>query len=94
MRTALALAVAAALFAAAGPLRAEPRTVTLEVSNMSCALCPITVKQAITKVPGVLDAKVDYDAKAAVVRFDTDRTNVEAITAATRNAGYPSRLLP
>ncbi len=85
------LVLTAALLAAASAPHAEPRTVTLEVSNMTCALCPITVKKAISKVPGVLDAKIDYDAKTAVVRFETERTSVEAITAATTNAGYPSK---
>ncbi|MGH8698301.1 MAG: heavy-metal-associated domain-containing protein [Burkholderiales bacterium] len=93
MRKPLTLVLAAALFAAAGALNAEPRTVTLEVSNMTCALCPIAVKKAITRVPGVLDAKVDYDTKTAAVRFETEKTTIDAITAATANAGYPSRPL-
>jgi mercuric ion binding protein len=93
MRKLFALGLASALFAAVNALHAEPRTVTLEVSNMTCALCPITVKKAITKVPGVLDAQVDYDTKTAVVRFETEKTTVDAITGATTNAGYPSKPL-
>ena len=42
---------------AAGPLQ----TVTLDVQNMTCAVCPITVKKALERVPGVTDAKVDFD---------------------------------
>ena len=93
MRKPLALVLAAALFAVTSALHAEPRTVTLEVSNMTCALCPITVKKAIAKVPGVLDARVDYGTKTAIVRFETEKTTVEAITAATTNAGYPAKPL-
>jgi len=93
MNKPLALVLAAALFTAGNALNAEPRSVTLEVSNMTCALCPIAVKKAITKVPGVLDAKVDYDTKTAVVRFETEKTTIDAITAATTNAGYPSKPL-
>ena len=91
MRKPLTVVLAAALFAAANAPNAEPRTVTLAVSNMTCALCPVTVKKAITKVPGVLGATVDYDTKTAVVRFETEKTTIDAITAATGNAGYPSR---
>ncbi len=87
----LSVALASLLVALSTTARAEPRTVTLEVSNMTCALCPITVKKAITRVPGVLDAKVDYDTKTAVVRFETEKTTVDAISAATGNAGYPSK---
>ena len=87
----VALALAGTLVALSNAARTEPRTVTLAVSNMSCALCPITVKKAITRVPGVLDAKVDYGSQTATVRYESTQTNVEAIAAATGNAGYPSR---
>ena len=43
------------------------QTVTLEVKNMTCAVCPITVKKALERVPGVTDAKVDFDKKTASV---------------------------
>jgi len=87
------LALASALIAFSPLALAEPRTVTLEVSNMTCAVCPITVKQALTRVPGVLAAKVDFDTKTATVRYESSQTSVEAISSATGNAGYPSRVV-
>jgi len=80
-------------FIAAAPLSGTAgasQTVTLEVKNMTCAACPITVKKAIGKVPGVANATVDYDTRSAVVTFDPSKTSVEAITRATAEAGYPS----
>lgn len=81
-----------AVLVAASPLAgvAAPQTVTLDVKNMSCAACPITVKKALMKVPGVESAKVDFDRATAMVTFDPDRTSVEALTKATGNAGFPS----
>mgnify|MGYP003416968246 CR=1 FL=1 len=32
-------------------LAAPPKTVTLDVQNMTCGLCPITVKKSLQKVP-------------------------------------------
>lgn len=83
-----------AALVAASPLAAlgATRTVTLDVRNMSCAACPITVKKALMKVPGVEAATVDFDAKTATVTFDADKTSVEALTKATGDAGYPSSL--
>lgn len=81
-----ALIAAIPLSASAGPTRA----VTLDVKNMSCAACPITVKKALMKVPGVESTTVDFEAGTAVVRFDPDKTNVEALTRATGDAGFPS----
>ena len=71
-------------------LAAEPQTVVLDVQNMTCELCPITVKKALDKVPGVAATKIDLAKKTATVKFDPERANVAALVKATTNAGYPS----
>jgi len=73
-------------------MAAEPQTVTLDVPGMTCKFCPITIKKALKKVPGVIEAKAEYKTKTATVTFDPDKTNIEALTRATANAGYPSTL--
>jgi mercuric ion binding protein len=67
-----------------------PQTVVLDVQNMTCELCPITVKKALGKVPGVADTKVDLDKRTAAVTFDPDKANVAALVKATTDAGFPS----
>jgi mercuric ion binding protein len=69
---------------------ATPQTVTLYVQNMTCPLCKITVKKALEKTSGVMEAKVDYEKKTATVRFDPDKATPQALTEATRDAGFPS----
>lgn len=71
-------------------LAATPKTVTLAVQNMTCELCPITVKKSLEKVPGVSAVTVDFDRKTAIVTYDADKAQPEALTKATTNAGYPS----
>jgi mercuric ion binding protein len=71
-------------------LAADAKAVTLDVKNMTCALCPITVKRSLEKVPGVSVVKVDFDKRTATVSYDPDKTGPEALTRATTNAGYPS----
>jgi mercuric ion binding protein len=71
-------------------LAADPQTVVLDVQNMTCELCPITVKKALDKVPGVAATKIDLAKKTATVKFDPERANVAALVKATTNAGYPS----
>jgi periplasmic mercuric ion binding protein len=68
------------------------QTVTLEVKNMTCAVCPITVKKALEKVPGVINATVNFDKKQAQVTFDDHETTVDKLREATANAGYPATL--
>jgi mercuric ion binding protein len=80
-----------ALAAAAAPLAAAPRTVTLAVDNMTCAACPITVKKAIARVDGVSKVDVSYERREAVVTFDDAKASVERIAKASADAGYPAR---
>ena len=67
------------------------KTVTLSVPGMNCDLCPITIKKAISRVPGVTSVETSYEKKEAVVTFDDSKTSIEALTKATANAGYPSK---
>lgn len=77
-------------FLIAAPASAANKTVMLAVPGMTCAVCPITVKKALNKVPGVAVVEVSFENKLAVVTFDDAKTNVEALTHATTDAGYPS----
>lgn len=70
----------------AGP----PRTVILQVQNMTCQACPIVVRKALQRVPGVSSANVDFALKTATVTFDPDRVKPVALIQATTNAGFPS----
>ena len=82
-------AILLASFASAIAL-AELKTVTLSVPGMNCDLCPLTIKKAISKVPGVSSVEASYEKKQAVVTFDDGKASVEALMKATANAGYPS----
>ncbi len=84
------LFAAVAVLVLASPVWAGPKTVTLTVSNMTCATCPLTVRMALTKVEGVSKATVDFDKKEAVVTFDDAKTTAAALIKATTDAGYPS----
>ena len=88
MNKRLALLLAAVVTTSAWA--AGNRTATLSVDNMDCAVCPITVRKALEKVPGVESAKVDFKSKLAVVAFDASKTTPEALTKATAVAGFPS----
>ena len=79
-----------AIAAVVAPVWAATQTVTLAVPGMTCAACPLTVKQAISKVDGVNKVNVSFDKREAVVTFDDAKTNVDALRKATADAGYPS----
>jgi periplasmic mercuric ion binding protein len=69
---------------------AAVRKATFVVENMTCALCPVTVKKAMERVAGVRSVEIDFDTRTATVAFDPFVTTAEAIAAASTNAGYPA----
>ena len=71
-------------------LAAAPQTAVLDIQNMTCELCPVTVKKSLEKVAGVSQARIDFAKKTATVTFDADKTSATALTKATTDAGYPS----
>jgi len=71
-----------------------PKTVILDVQNMTCDLCPITIKKSLQKVSGVSTVVIDYEKKTAAVTFDPDKATTATLTQATTNAGFPSTLHP
>jgi len=86
-KLATVIALAATL---SSPVWAGTKTVTLSVPGMDCPVCPITVKKALTKVDGVAKAEVNFDKRQAVVTFDDTNTDIEKLTKATEDAGYPA----
>jgi mercuric ion binding protein len=84
--------VFAALAACASLAMAKQQTVQLTVPTMDCATCPITIKAALTKVPGVSKVKVSYEKREAVIVYDDAKATVADLKQATENVGYPSML--
>ena len=72
---------------------APPQTATLAVENMTCGTCPIVVKKALERVPGVSATAADFDKKTATVTFDPDKASTARLTQATTEAGFPSKLI-
>lgn len=84
-------AACAALIAIAWPATAgEPKRVVLDVPSMNCSLCPLTVRKALERIPGVIEARVTYEPKRAEVTYDPEKVMPEALAKAVGDAGYPA----
>jgi mercuric ion binding protein len=88
MRNSIATLIVALMPFAA--LAATPQTAVLDVQNMTCGLCPVTVRKSLEQVPGVSQARIDFEKKTATVTFDADKSNATALVKATTDAGFPS----
>ena len=75
-----------------GIVRAEEQSVTLTVENMTCSLCPVTVRKALEKTDGVTKATVSYEQHRAVIIYDDKIIDIATLIETTTNAGFPSSL--
>jgi periplasmic mercuric ion binding protein len=84
------LMVGATFLWMSGAVAGSSQTVTLDVKNLYCDLCPVTVRKSLERVPGVEAANVDFAQKTATVKFDPERVTAAVLVNATTDAGFPS----
>jgi periplasmic mercuric ion binding protein len=89
MRTLILGAIASVWLGAAQA--ATPATAVLEVENMTCAACGLTIKTALQREPGVTSTEVDGDAGTVTVAFDAERITVDQVATAITEAGFPAK---
>ena len=68
----------------------ELRSTTLVVREMTCASCPLTVKQILKKQAGVSEATVDYKSQLAQVKFDPEKIRPEQLAKVVTDIGFPT----
>ncbi len=64
--------------------------VKLNLPDMECDHCVMTVTKAAQELPGVADVKVNLADKQAEIRYDPAKVNEQQIRAALDEAGYPA----
>ena len=73
---------------------AEPVRVTLDVPDMNCALCPVTVSEALKRVPGVIYVRAELSTRSAEVSYDPAKVGTAQLERAVTEAGYPAKARP
>lgn len=68
----------------------ELSTVTLKVEGMTCGGCVRTVDSTLSDIDGVEDAQVTLEPPRAKITYDASKVDVDKLTEATGNVGYPS----
>jgi copper chaperone CopZ len=64
----------------------DMQSLTIPIMGMSCGGCVNSVRGALSKAPGVLDAQVKVG--SATVSYDPALTNPEALRRVITQAGY------
>ncbi|MCL4476124.1 MAG: cation transporter [Nitrospirae bacterium] len=77
----------------AGSAEGNLKQVTLKVEGMTCATCPVTVKVALKRLPGVINTDVSFKEAKAVVGYQEGKVTVEQMIKAIEDAGYYADLI-
>ena len=64
----------------------------LDVQNMTCSSCVVTVRKSLTRLDGVGEAIVTLSLPRAVVTYDPRRVSMGDLVEATTSAGYPANI--
>ncbi len=72
---------------------AVTKVATIRVEGMTCGGCVIGVRTALRRMQGVASAEVSYDDQRAVVTFDPQAVNTDALVEAIRKFGYRATLV-
>jgi mercuric ion transport protein len=64
------------------------QTVEVNIKGMSCQACEEEVNHEVNKLPGIIQSKVSYANKNAVVQFDVSKTTIQKIIDAVNGTGY------
>ncbi len=64
----------------------------VKIPSMNCAACALNIRSVLKKQPGVQQARVSFDTKEAVVRYDPTKLSPEKIIAAIDQTGFKTQL--
>lgn len=66
----------------------------LALEGMSCASCAMRIEKGLKKLPGVLDAQVNFAAERASVTYDPVQTGIEQMIQKVEAVGYKAQSEP
>ena len=64
------------------------KDISLRILDMECAACVARLDRALEKLPGVQRAAVNYTAALALITYDEGVTDLAAIAARVKRAGF------
>ena len=62
--------------------------VVINTPSVQCEMCKDRIEKYMSREPGIVSVKVDYNKKTTTVSFLTDRNNIEQVKTAIANVGY------
>lgn len=68
--------------------KSDIKTIEFQISGMTCASCEEHVNHEVNKLNGIVNSKVSYENRNAIIEFDKTKTNETDIEKAINSTGY------
>lgn len=66
----------------------EEEEVVLQILGMHCSACAEGISAGLLRIDGVIEARVNFASKEAIVKFDRDKVSLKEIKDAIKRGGY------
>jgi len=66
----------------------KEKEVVLQILGMTCPSCAQGIEAGLARLEGVIEARVNFPAKEAIVRFDEEKITLDKVKAAIKRGGY------
>jgi Cu+-exporting ATPase len=66
----------------------KEKEIILQILGMHCAACATGIESGLKRLDGIIDAKVNFASKEALVKFDEEKVNLDKIKATIKRGGY------
>ncbi len=63
----------------------------LKVNDMTCESCALSIQQAITELPGLIDSEMDYEKEEAYIKINKKKLSVQNLIEVINQTGYKVR---
>ncbi len=68
----------------------KEKEIVLQILGMHCTACATGIESGLKRLDGIIDAKVNFATKEAIVKYDEERVTLDKIKAAVKKGGYES----
>jgi P-type Cu+ transporter len=68
--------------------KAKTQKISLALEGMHCASCAAIIERSLRKLPGVIQANVNFAAEKALILYDKNLISMEDLIGAVKKAGY------
>jgi len=66
----------------------KEQEVILQILGMHCSACAQRIEKGLSKLDGIVEAKVNFASKEAIIKFNSDKIHIEEIKATIKRTGY------